>query len=361
MIRSSFKGAAAHLMASTGLDRVLGAWSGAASLPVVVGYHRVVEDFDSSSRSSIPSMLISRRMLEQHLDSLARQYKLVPLEEAGALMYAGGDRAVAAVTFDDGYRDFYEIAFPLLQRKGIPAALFVVTGLMDTDRPQDHDKLYFLLSRRFGNPAFDSGSFSRFLQLLGMPLTVAAHSPYEASRALLEGLTQEQLRTVISALEEATGICTEEMEEFAPMTWEMVESVHRAGVTIGSHTKSHVLMTNEPPARLAEEAATSRYELECRLRSTVQHFAYPSGCFDDESVASVARSGYRFAYTVCRHRSQLYPLLTVPRTLLWERSSLNGEGRFDEQVLRCQVRGAFEFVNGCRQRHRARQGKTYVQ
>jgi hypothetical protein len=87
----------------------------------------------------------------------------------------------------------------------------------------------------------------------------------------------------------------------------------------------------------------------------VQHFAYPSGIFNTAAVDAVAAAGYRFGYTTCTHRDARFPLLTVPRTLLWENSCLDSHGVFSGSILSCQIHRAFDLVSGCRQRHAASQ------
>jgi peptidoglycan/xylan/chitin deacetylase (PgdA/CDA1 family) len=110
-------------------------------------------------------------------------------------------------------------------------------------------------------------------------------------------------------------------------------------------------MTNESRQRVREEVAGSRQEIEGRLDTGVQHFAYPSGLFNTAAVDAVAEAGYRFGYTTCTHRDAGLPLLTVPRTLLWENSCLDSHGLFSGSIMSCQIHRAFDLVSGCRQRH----------
>src|SRR5882672_10181139 len=119
--------------------------------PLVLGYHRVVEDFDAEARVEMPSMLTSRVMFERHLECLGRSFTFVSLDEIGDRLLNGlpFDRPVAAITFDDGYQDVYELALPILERKGIPAAMFVVTDLVGRPAWQIHDKLYHLVAKAF--------------------------------------------------------------------------------------------------------------------------------------------------------------------------------------------------------------------
>ena len=340
------------------MDRVVGSLSGSRGVPIVIGYHRVVEDFAANAATSIPSMLVSRQMLERHLDWIGRRFRFVSLDELSARL-DGRNRSrdrIAAITFDDGYRDFYDHALPLLKRKGIPAAVFVVTGLVNTTTVQIHDKLYLLLVRRFASRNWKPADLALMLRRFGILLpNLAAKTPFQATRALLEALPQSSLQRVVSALESQESISEDTFKPFHSLTWEMADKIHRAGITIGSHTRTHVLMTNETEQRVMEEAAGSREEIEKHLGIGVRHFAYPSGQYNRSTVNAVAKAGYQFGYTVCRHRDGRHPWLTVPRTLLWENSCLDFGGAFSGQILDCQVHGAFNVVNRCRQHHRASQ------
>ena len=345
MIRARIKTGAANVLCRTGMDRVLGSLTGARRTPLIVGYHRVVEDFASSAQTSIPSLLVSRNMLERHLDWIGRRYRFVDLDELGALLESGRaidniDHPVAAITFDDGYRDFYDHALPVLRKKGVPAALFVVSDLVGTAQAQIHDKLYFLLGRRDGRAPLP----------VGIPLpAIAGMTPYHAMRALLEGVSWSGLQLVIRALESEDS--TPEHAFIPSVTWEELDRIHRAGIVVGSHTRTHIVMTNEIRDRVIDEVTGSRRELERRLGTVVRHFAYPSGIYNSASVSAVADAGYRFGFTSCTHRSSEHPLLTVPRTLWWEHSCVDSNRALSESIMSCQVNGAFSRVAACSQQH----------
>jgi len=342
MIRSWIKTEVASVLCHTGLVGVMSSLSGARRAPLIIGYHRVVEDFTSSAQDAIPSLLVSRDTLERHLDWLGRRYRFVDLDELGALLESGRpmDRPVAAITFDDGYEDFYDLALPTLLKKGIPGALFVCTDLVGTSRAQVHDKLYFLLCRRRRTAPPE----------VGIPLpSIAGMNPYQAMRALLETVPWEGLQEVIRALETEDPIPE---HAFSPsVTWEQLDRIRRAGIVIGSHTRNHVVMTNESHERMTDEAAGSRGKLERMLGVPVRHFAYPSGIYDSDCVGAVAAAGYRYGYTTCRHRSSEHPLLTVPRTLWWEGSFWDFHHAWSESIMTCQVMGAFDLIAACGQDH----------
>jgi len=358
-LRAFMKTAAAEALCRTGGDRLWDAagWDGV----LVLGYHRVVPDYREAATRGNPPMLTSVSMLERQLDWVGRRFRFVSLDELGDRLESGakGGRPLAAVTFDDGYRDAYEHAFPLLQRKGIPGAVFVVTDLVGTTRLLTHDRLYLLLVRTLAEPPAAQAHLARVLRRLGLRLPDlggAAGGPpraFAAACALLETLSPAGLEQLMQALAQAVGPVEEQFPELRAMDWEMLRTMHRGGFTIGSHTSSHALLTGESSGCVRQELETSRSRLERGLGAPVRHFAYPDGRFHGGVVDAVAAAGYRLAYTTCRHRDARRPLLTVPRRLLWENACQDGGGRFSPAVLGCLVHGVFDVVSGCRQQHEA--------
>src|SRR5207253_1955138 len=93
---------------------------------LIVSYHRVVSDFTGELQRSIPGLLISQETFRRHLrEAAAAGYEFSSLGDAVDVM--SGRRVarkdVCVVTFDDGYRDVYRYAYPLLKQLGIPAII----------------------------------------------------------------------------------------------------------------------------------------------------------------------------------------------------------------------------------------------
>jgi peptidoglycan/xylan/chitin deacetylase (PgdA/CDA1 family) len=358
MVRGSLKAglaAAAHLSAA---DRLYSVLTKRHHEAFVLGYHRVVADFEREASYSFPSMLISRAMLECHLDWIARRFQVVSLDELRVRLEGRSRTAlpIAAITFDDGYRDVYEHAFPLLMRKGLPATVFVATNYVGTDGVLPHDKLYLLLERASHRWSSFSQQMSRVLRGLDLPLPVstlvaAASSAQTALRTLLTSLAEIDVQRIITALEIDCGLAGGVPQGFRSMTWDMLADMRSAGMGVGSHTMSHSLLTNESAAKVIEETAGSQQVLTAKLGAPATCFAYPDGRFDATAVRAVAAAGYRTAVTTCDHREPGHPWLTVPRLLLWERSSVDARGRFSPAILGCQASGLVNRFSVCRQSH----------
>lgn len=336
---------------------VLGELARARRRPLILGYHRVVEDFAGAARTDMPSMLISLSMFERHLEWLGRRFRFVGLDEIGEHAANGVpfNEPVAAITFDDGYRDVYELAYPTLRRKGIPAAMFVVTDLVGRDAWQIHDKLYHLLRAAFDRWQDPRRELFTLLTELQIPAGdvfsshAATSGPVFAVAALLPSLSQQDVSRVMTHLEATVGHGTCAIPQ--SVTWSMVTDMRRAGFTIGSHTRTHVSLPCETPEAAAEELTGSKRALERHLGEPVLHFAYPGGQFTPRVVETVADSGYQFGYTACPHGDPRYPAATMERLLLWEGSSIDTAGRFYPPILSCQVDDLWPPSRRCERTH----------
>jgi peptidoglycan/xylan/chitin deacetylase (PgdA/CDA1 family) len=326
--------------------------------PLILGYHRVVEDFAVAARTEMPSMLISAAMFEHHLEWLGRQFRFVSLDDIGEHATTGApfDDPVVAITFDDGYRDVYEHAYPTLKRKGIPAAVFVVTDLVGGDGCQTHDKLYHFLAKAFARWTDPRRELLGVLGDLRIPRghTFRGHdltSPLLTVAALLRTLSQVDVGRLIAHLETFTGQATCDLPR--SVTWPMVAEMRRAGFTIGSHTKTHASLPMETPEAVADEIVGSKHALEQHLGESVIHFAYPGGQFTPGIVDAVAAAGYRFGYTACPHGDPRHPMATMERLLLSEGSSIDATGGFSPPILSCQVHHLWPPARRCEWVHHA--------
>lgn len=355
--RSQVKSALASTISRTHELGLAEALARGPERPLILGYHRVVDDYAKLARHENPSMLTSREMFERHLDVVGRHFRFASLDEIGEHLATGRPftERVAAVTFDDGYRDNYEHAFPILQQKGIPAAVFVVTDLIGRAHWQIHDQLYDLVNRAFMLWNDPRREMWDLLDGLGLPAAhvlrnrFATATPLTMVSALLPDLSQANVGRVMQALEARVG------EPFIdvplPLTWEMVEEMHRAGIIIGSHTRSHVSLPVESIETVISELEGSKRAIEECTGAPAVHFAYPGGQFTSRDVEALERVGYRFGYTACPHQDARHPTLTIERLLLWEGSSVDGDGQFSPAILSCQINDLWPPARTCARVH----------
>ncbi len=84
------------------------------------------------------------------------------------------------------------------------------------------------------------------------------------------------------------------------MSAERLREVHGAGITIGSHSVSHLKLGESDPVIQARELRDSRSALEDLLGAEVRHLCYPFGSFDRAAIRAAAEAGYVSATTCLR-------------------------------------------------------------
>lgn len=129
----------------------------------VLLYHRVSDD-------ARDCFTVGIEQFDRHMDYVRRACDVVSIEDvvAGNLP-RNARRPAVCVTFDDGYLDNYEHAVPILLKHGIPAAFFVSTGIIGTDRAFPHDC-------RQGMPAIPVMSWDHLRRMKAEGFIIGSHS-----------------------------------------------------------------------------------------------------------------------------------------------------------------------------------------
>jgi peptidoglycan/xylan/chitin deacetylase (PgdA/CDA1 family) len=258
---------------------------------LVLTYHR----FSEAPRAG----RTSAAKLTAQLDYLLSHYTVLPLSMIESRLREGRPLppSTAAVTIDDGYSDFYEIAWPLLCRRNIPATIFSVTDFVDGNRWIWTDKIPFLLSRtREERIAIDVGGLriagalngdSSRRQLASRLNSLLKHLPDESKDHLIDQIAAHCLVTLPARPPVESRSCT----------WEQLREMESAGIEVGSHTVTHPVLTRVTAERLYDELEQSRRRLEEMLGHAVTQFCYPNGAYNRVVRDAVARAGYRLAVT----------------------------------------------------------------
>ena len=77
---------------------------------------------------------VDEHSFRMQIEYLKKHFEIISLSEAVGRMEKGEiKRPTAVITFDDGYQNNYDVAFPILCRERIPATIFLTTGLINTN------------------------------------------------------------------------------------------------------------------------------------------------------------------------------------------------------------------------------------
>lgn len=160
---------------------------------VVVAFHRV---FPVGVRRERPSGLtIDLDLFERYCRFFQRYFHVIPLQELVTRLERNQDlNRRLVITFDDGYRDNFEHAAPILERCSLPATFFVVTQWMGTDVvpwwDRRHGRRYPWMTwdevRSLHRRGFDIGAHTRTHADLGLVRDVTARREIQGARIELE-------------------------------------------------------------------------------------------------------------------------------------------------------------------------------
>jgi peptidoglycan/xylan/chitin deacetylase (PgdA/CDA1 family) len=249
---------------------------------------------------------------------------LVDLDEMHRRLSEGDfDRRFVCLTFDDGYRDAMQWAYPILKEAGAPFAVYVPTSF-----PDRLGELWWLALE-----AVIARNDHIGLQVAGRNQTFDC-ATVAAKRALYDELywwlrarpTEADMRAVIKNLAACYHVDIAAFCEELCMSWpELAALAADPLVTIGAHTVSHSMLAKLPPDAVRSEMDLSRSIIEAALGTRPEHLSYPIG--DSTSAgprefAIAAELGFKTAVTTrpgVLFRSHSRHLTALPRI------SLNGE------------------------------------
>ncbi len=236
-----------------------------ARLSVLI-FHRVLREPDAL----FPDEMDARRF-DELCGWLASWFNVLPLDKAVVQLKAGTLPARAAcITFDDGYADNYHVAMPILQSHGLKATFFIATGFLDGGRMWND--LVIESVRACSLPVLD-------LSTLGLGLHTLDSFDYRRATiaALIGQIKYRSIEERIAITGQIASLAHVPPPQNLMMTSQEVKAMHRAGMQIGAHTKSHPILARLSDEQARDEIQGSKLFLEKLLGERVSLFAYPNG------------------------------------------------------------------------------------
>lgn len=289
----------------------------------VLGYHRVVDRVVEDGPIS-PSLCVSTETFRRQMEQVKRDFIVLSLEDALAAIDGKLplDRDACAITFDDGYRDVYTRAAPILQDLQIPATVFVPTGYVGTGKHFTHDRLFAALwqlgqGRVEGNPA---------------PLvdSLIARLPARALEDLACELEQRAGRAPIVD-EDSRVLDANQLLELGNLGWE-----------IGAHTIDHVVLVHESTRQMNEQLLRPKMDLESWTGRPCRYFAYCNGFHSPSLVEALKQHGYEGAVTTFDRANQPGgDRFRVGRKVLWEAHARGLDGKWSPWISAANLHDLF--------------------
>jgi len=280
----------------------------------VLVYHKVSPDRHPFYEPVDPDSFDAQMRFLSRCYNVMDLSELVERSETGAVP----PKAVA-ITFDDGYRDNYDYAFPILKKYGLTATVFVATGVTGSANLLWHDRVF---------DAFRFATVDRTTVLCPEELQLTLDSPgskqasLDSALAKAKALWGESRSRFVDQIETALQPRTA-AQPARMLNWDQIREMHQAGIAFGSHTVTHPILSRLPHKELVKELTESKSHLSEHLRSPILAFAYPNGKISDyneQTKAVLKECGYRGAVTTVRGFNRPFSdPFELKRDLPWDR------------------------------------------
>ncbi len=238
--------------------------------------------------------VLNRDQTRRHVEVLGRWFEFIHVNDLPERLYRCSKKPFCVLTFDDGKRSNATIVAPELKRLGVPAAFFVVTSSLGSNKPFWWDR-YWALRAKLGTVPFN------------LRLDALKQLPYDLLNARIE-------RACLQCGVEADL----SNDDVRPMTWGEVRNLHQQGFSIGAHGDTHAILTRETRAAAFESIAKSIARVSKETGAPCPGFAFPNGNYTPELAHHAIRCGARMVMTTePTWVDETFPLWRLPRVQLF--------------------------------------------
>lgn len=223
------------------------------------------------------------------------------------------------VTVDDGYADFAEFAYPLLERHRVPATVFLVSEFVEGRIWLWFDVIHYLMQAApVERVALELPAGRLDLDLSS---SEARNASWERVADACLPMSTQCRAHVLARLAEAVGVRPPGVptEAYAALSWDQIRAMDPELVDYGAQTRTHPILSYCSDEELLDEIAGCKAHLEARLGRPVTCFCYPNGRakdYDTRAVRAVRDAGFAAAVTadgsLVRPGADLYRLPRLP-------------------------------------------------
>ena len=256
-------------------------------------------NFCKSSDEKHANVCIPIGDFEEHVKYLKRFYSIISLRD---LVEAMRQKKLfppnaVAITFDDGYKNNYSLAYPIIKKYNIPVTIFLVSGYIDSSDYLWVNQLTYAIN--------ESEKKTIDVRFNGMSYQYALATPKEKKNACvdmkdkLKQLSAQELEKVLKALYAELGFQQDKAkaDTYQMLSSEDIFAMHNGLVAFGSHTITHTSLTSIPDVQQLEEIKGSKNNLRQKLNVGADYFCYPNG-FYNSKVKEMVKRHYTAAVTI---------------------------------------------------------------
>ncbi|HHT9125414.1 MAG TPA: polysaccharide deacetylase family protein [Candidatus Brocadiia bacterium] len=307
---------------------------------VIILYHGVVEKkLNPFSWTQMPL-----QKFERQIEYISKKYNVLPLITLIEKLINNEElpNYSLAITFDDGLKNNYLTAFPVLKRFNLPATIFLTTCNIGSNGLLWFDRLYLAVkeTKKTGVDLSEEG--------LGFFSILTPDKKNQTLSALLSYMKRLQknekdllLNKVLNKLD-VDSMEAQDSNPFKSLDWDDIVSMHQSNlISFGAHTETHNIMTRITREEVLQEIEISKKKIEEKLGNKCLLFAFPNGQKDDfnnEIKDAVKNRGFLCTFTTIGKFNEY-------GTDQYELGRFPIGSDVDEQYFKLLISGAIGFLS----------------
>ena len=236
-------------------------------IPRILVYHRFGNDERCTSPEGFERQL---RHLKEHFN-VVHQSRLVDALNGGERLPSNS----LVLTVDDGYADFYHVAFPLLRRYEMPCTFFVTTNFISGRKWLWPDKITWILSGRDRFPDLEVTN-----EIIPGGDRTQVERLWTQILVRLQKVDSEQVDAHLDDIARQLGLIIPEqpVADFEPCNWTQLAEMEASGlIEIGGHTRNHPILSRLRADKLSDEIGGCLEDINSNLGARPRSFCYPNG------------------------------------------------------------------------------------
>lgn len=264
---------------------------------LILLYHGVSENFIKGPVRNSKNLHIDAATFRRHIRYLKKKkYNIISVDDLGDIIAAGKEIPIytVAITFDDGYRNVFDNAYPILQEYGISWSMFLTSGLMFDDGWLWLDKLEYMVAT----------TKTEKVDILGQGYSLKSDRLkskfFNFITNRLKNVDEESMSRIMEELilKLEVNVPQHPPGEYRLMNYEQVRQMARdKSVSFGAHTSRHTILILEKAEKAKRIILESKKQISEQLGQEIRLFSYPNGSYNSQIKEMVREAGFKCALT----------------------------------------------------------------
>jgi len=263
----------------------------------ILMFHRVLNG--DTDRTIDDAIWIKKEEFEKTILFLKNHFEFISLNEL--IEGRKKEKRTCIITFDDGWLDTYQIAFPVLLLHNVPATVFIPTGMVGTNKIFWFERVSRVINQLSENDDGISNVKKHMGKIVDTKIIEKSNSRQELYHSFVQELKKFSpyiIEEIVDTFEQKFVAADNDRQETRVlMNWDEIKGMSDSSISFGSHCVNHSILINLTYKEKLFEIVASRKTLIERKINFVDCISFPNGIYDQEVLDISRKAGYKLLLT----------------------------------------------------------------